>query len=41
MLINTHMLIGKKVYDNIEELLNINLDKNYFIYGNMSLNSLG
>ncbi len=35
MLINTHILIGRKVYDNVHSLLNIHLDKRNFIYGNI------
>ncbi len=35
MLVNTHMLIGQSVYENIQRVLNINLNKSKFIYGNV------
>lgn len=35
MLMNTHMLIGQKVYENVQNIMNINLNKNKFIYGNV------
>ncbi len=35
MLVNTHMLIGQKVYENVQSLLNIRLNKKSFIYGNI------
>ncbi|WZL74707.1 zinc dependent phospholipase C family protein [Clostridiaceae bacterium 35-E11] len=35
MLVNTHRLIGQKVHENVQKLLNIRLNKNNFIYGNM------
>lgn len=35
MLTNTHILIGQRVHDNVQKLLNIRLNKNNFIYGNI------
>ena len=35
MLVNTHILIGEKVYQNLYELFKTNLCKNKFIYGNI------
>ncbi|TCT14990.1 zinc dependent phospholipase C [Natranaerovirga pectinivora] len=35
MIIKTHMLIGKNAYQNIQEEYNIQLNKKYFMYGNI------
>ncbi|KAB3535747.1 zinc dependent phospholipase C family protein [Alkaliphilus pronyensis] len=35
MIMETHMLIGQKVFNNINELTNMNLNRTSFIFGNM------
>lgn len=35
MLVGTHMLIGQRVYDNLQESFKVNMNKKGFIYGNI------